>query len=294
MIFAIEEINNSTELLPGIKLGYQIYDSCASVPVAVHVAFQLSNGLDPVFYTGDNCSQSGMVKAVVGETGSTPSISMSRIIGPFNIPQVSPFATCACLSNKQQYPSFFRTVPSDQFQADALAKLIKHFGWTWIGAVRSDSDYGNNGMASFLDAARKEGICVEYSESFYRTHPRSRIQRVADVIRRSTAMVVVAFAASGDLRLLLEELLLEPSPPRQWIGSEAWVTNTDMLRFSFCAGAIGFAIERSVIPGLRDFLLDLSPSKVAASPVLTEFWEDAFNCRLGKSEKDVNRQSPCH
>ncbi|KAF1394153.1 hypothetical protein PFLUV_G00023570 [Perca fluviatilis] len=294
MIFAIEEINNSTELLPGIKLGYQIYDSCASVPVAVHVAFQLSNGLDPVIYTGDNCSQSGIVMAVIGETGSTPSISISRIIGPFNIPQVSHFATCACLSDKQQYPSFFRTVPSDQFQADALAKLVKHFGWTWIGAVRSDSDYGNNGMASFLDAARKEGICVEYSESFYRTQPRSRIQRVADVIRRSTAMVVVAFAASGDLRLLLEELSLEPSPRRQWIGSEAWVTNTDMLRFSFCAGAIGFAIERSVIPGLRDFLLDLSPSKVAASPVLTEFWEDAFNCRLGKSEKDVYRQSPGH
>ncbi|KAF1394154.1 hypothetical protein PFLUV_G00023580 [Perca fluviatilis] len=283
MIFAIEEINNSTELLPGIKLGYQIYDSCASVTVAVHVAFQLSNGLDPVFYTGDNCSQSGMVKAVVGETGSMPSISMSRIIGPFNIPQVSHFATCACLSNKQQYPNFFRTVPSDQFQADALAKLVKHFGWTWIGAVRSDSDYGNNGMASFLDAARKEGICVEYSESFHRTHPHSRIQRVADVIRRSTAMVVVAFVALGDIRILLDELSLEPSPPRQWIGSEAWVTDPELLKFIFCAGAIGFGIERSVIPGLRDFLLDLSPSKVSVSPVLTEFWEDAFNCRLGKS-----------
>ncbi|KAM8768481.1 extracellular calcium-sensing receptor-like [Acanthopagrus schlegelii] len=283
MVFAIEEINNSTELLPGITLGYQIHDSCASVPVAMQVTFQLSNGLDPVFYTGENCSQSGMVMAIIGESGSTPSISMSRIISLFDIPQVSHFATCACLSDKQQYPSFFRTIPSDKFQADALAKLIKHFGWTWIGAVRSDSDYGNNGMASFLDAAQKEGICVEYSESFYRTHPRSRIQRVADVIRRSTSTVIVAFAASGDLRILLEELSLEPSPPRQWIGSEAWVTDPDMLRFSFCAGAIGFGIEKSVIPGLREFLLDLSPPKLAASPLLTEFWEDAFNCRLGTS-----------
>lgn len=210
MIFAMEEINNSTELLPGVTLGYQIHDSCASVPVAVDVAFQLSNGPEPTFYTEDKCSHSGMVLAVIGESGSTPSISMSRVIGSFNIPQVnnliifgrmcfvsdqlcytalfffkvSHFATCACLSDKQQYPTFFRTIPSDRFQADALAKLLKHFGWTWIGAVRSDSDYGNNGMASFLDAAHKEGICVEYSESFYRTHPRSRIQRVADIIRR--------------------------------------------------------------------------------------------------------------
>uniref|UniRef100_A0AAQ6IB42 G-protein coupled receptors family 3 profile domain-containing protein n=1 Tax=Anabas testudineus TaxID=64144 RepID=A0AAQ6IB42_ANATE len=88
MIFAIEEINNSTKLLPGIRLGYQIHDSCASVPMAVKVAFQLTNGLDHVFYTCDNCSQSGMVMAIVGASGSTPSISMSRVIGSFNVPQI--------------------------------------------------------------------------------------------------------------------------------------------------------------------------------------------------------------
>uniref|UniRef100_A0A3Q1GND2 Extracellular calcium-sensing receptor-like n=1 Tax=Acanthochromis polyacanthus TaxID=80966 RepID=A0A3Q1GND2_9TELE len=285
MIFAIEEINNSPELLPGITLGYQIYDSCASVPGTIKVAFQLTNGLDVVFHPSDNCSQSGMVLAIIGDSGSTLSISISRLVGPFNIPQVSYYSTCECLSDKQQYPSFFRTIPSDRFQADALAKLVKHFGWTWIGAVRSDSDYGNNGMASFLDAARKEGICVEYSESFYRAHPRSRVRRVADVIRRSTAVVIVAFLATGEMKLLLEELEKEPSPPRQWIGSETWVTDPQMLRFSFCAGAIGFGIQQSVIPGLREFLLDLPPSKVAASTLLTEFWEDSFNCAA--SDKSV-------
>ncbi|XP_017280148.1 extracellular calcium-sensing receptor-like [Kryptolebias marmoratus] len=283
MMFAIEEINNSTELLPGIKLGYRIYDSCSSVPGAVDVAFQLSNGKDPVFYKGSNCSQSGVVMAVVGDSGSSQSIGLSSIIGSFNISQVSHFATCACLSDKQQYPTFFRTVPSDQFQVDALAKLVKHFGWTWIGAVYSDSDYGNYGMASFLNAAKREGICVEYSESFYRTDPLSKIQRVADVIRRSTAIAVFAFLSNGDMKVLLEELVREPTPPRQWIGSEAWITDPLLMGFSFCSGAIGVGIQPSIIPGLRNFLLDLSPSEVAASSLLTEFWEDAFNCTLTES-----------
>uniref|UniRef100_A0A3P9P965 Receptor ligand binding region domain-containing protein n=1 Tax=Poecilia reticulata TaxID=8081 RepID=A0A3P9P965_POERE len=299
MIFAIEEINNSTELLPGVKLGYQIHDSCASVPVAVHVAFQLANGHDSVFHTADECSQSGTVMAVIGESGSTPSISMSRVIGSFKIPQVdsfvSPYSTCACLSDKKQYPTFFRTIPSDQFQADALAKLVKHFGWTWIGAVRSDSDYGNNGMAAFLEVALREGICVEYSEAFYRTNPRSKIQRVADIIRRflydlhmSTSKVVVAFVAIGDMKVLLEELAQEPPPPRQWVGSEAWITEPQLLSYTFCAGAIGVAIQQSVIPGFRDFLLDLSPSEVRGSSVLTEFWEDAFNCSNYTSKRMCN------
>ncbi|XP_029629673.1 extracellular calcium-sensing receptor-like [Salmo trutta] len=282
MIFAVEEINNSSYLLPGVTLGYQVHDSCNSVPMAVKVAFQLANGLDPMFDTGEQCSGSATVTAIIGESASTPTISMLRIISPFGIPQVSHSSTCACLSDKKQYPTFFRTIPSDQFQAAALAHLIRHFGWTWIGAVRSDNDYGNNGMAAFLHAAQEEGICVEYSEAFSRTNPLSRVQRVADVIRSSTARVVVAFVSTWDMRTLLEEMDRLPSPPRQWIGSESWVTNPDMLHFGLCAGAIGFGIQRSVIPGLRDFLLDLSLQKVSNSPLLTEFWEGAFGCRLGK------------
>lgn len=108
---------------------------------------------------------------------------------------------------------------------------------------------------------------------------------------RSTAVVIVAFVASGDMRILLEELSQKPSTPRQWIGSEAWVTDPDMLRFTFCAGAVGFGIQQTIIPGLREFLLDLTPAKILASSVLTEFWENAFNCRLGKSMNGVVQYS---
>uniref|UniRef100_A0A671QHU9 Extracellular calcium-sensing receptor-like n=1 Tax=Sinocyclocheilus anshuiensis TaxID=1608454 RepID=A0A671QHU9_9TELE len=255
--FAIQEINNSSDLLPGITLGYHIYDSCASVPMVMKVAVQLTNGVDLVYNDTDACVKSAAVLALVGESGSTAAISTSRLFGRFGIPQVH-YATCACLSDKRQHPTFFRTIPSDHHQAAALARMVKHFGWTWIGAVRSDSDYGNNGMASFLKAAEQEGICVEYSEAYYRTQPRSKLKRVADVIRRSTARVIVAFVAAGDMRFLLQELSQQPPPPMQWIGSEAWVTDPQMLRFNLCIGAVGFAIPRSVIPGFRNFLLDLS------------------------------------
>ena len=98
-------------------------------------------------------------------------------------------------------------------------------------------------------------------------------------------MTIVAFTALGDMRILLEELASKPFPSRQWIGSESWVTNHEMLRFGFCAGAIGFGIPQSVIPGFREYLLDISPTNVAASQLLTEFWEGAFNCQLEKSER---------
>uniref|UniRef100_A0A8C2CDU9 G-protein coupled receptors family 3 profile domain-containing protein n=1 Tax=Cyprinus carpio TaxID=7962 RepID=A0A8C2CDU9_CYPCA len=48
------DINNSSDLLPGVTLGYHIYDSCASVPVAIKVALQIANGLDLVFNDTDS------------------------------------------------------------------------------------------------------------------------------------------------------------------------------------------------------------------------------------------------
>ncbi|XP_066540651.1 extracellular calcium-sensing receptor-like isoform X1 [Hoplias malabaricus] len=287
MEFTINEINKRTDLLPGITLGYQIYDSCAAVPMAIKVTFQFANGREQVFNDKYGCpnSATAAVPAILGDTNSTPSVSMARFLGLLGIPQVSHFATCACLSDKRQFPAFLRTVPSDHHQAAALARIVKYFGWTWIGAVRSDSDYGNYGMASFLKAAQEEGICVEYSEAFYRTDPRSKVERVANVIRSSTARVIVAFMNAGEMEVLLEELVRNPPPPLQWICSDTLIMNTKFLRYNMCAGAIGFGIPKSVIPGLREYLLDLSPAQVLKSPLLTEFWETSFSCSLTGSSK---------
>lgn len=46
MVFALEEINHSTTLLPGVKLGYYIRDSCAMHPWAMKAALSLVGGDD--------------------------------------------------------------------------------------------------------------------------------------------------------------------------------------------------------------------------------------------------------
>lgn len=87
------------------------------------------------------------------------------------------------------------------------------------------------------------------------------------------------------MRILFDELSREPPPPRQWIGTEAWVTHPGSLRYTFCAGAIGFAIQQAVIPGLKEFLEDVSVTEETTSAVLTQFWEEAFKCRMGNCER---------
>ncbi|KAL0168399.1 hypothetical protein M9458_036621, partial [Cirrhinus mrigala] len=85
LIFAIEEINNSTQLLPGVSLGYKIYDSCGSIAQAIFSGMALMNGYEETL--GDTtCSRPPAVNAIVGESNSSPTIALASIAGPFSLP----------------------------------------------------------------------------------------------------------------------------------------------------------------------------------------------------------------
>ncbi|KAG7268355.1 hypothetical protein CRUP_019565 [Coryphaenoides rupestris] len=68
--------------------------------------------------------------------------------GAFSL--ISHLASCPCLSNRPRFPNFFRTIPSDVYQAKIMARLAKLFHWTWIGAVIANNDYGHLAMQKLL------------------------------------------------------------------------------------------------------------------------------------------------
>ncbi|CAL8352987.1 unnamed protein product [Lota lota] len=281
MMFAIEEINNSTELLPGITLGYSIFDSCPSIPLSIRASLNLMNGWKGM--EGEGSCKKPTVQAVIGETTSTSTIGIASTMGPFHIPVISHSATCACLSNRREYESFFRTIPSDIYQSQALAKLVKYFGWTWVGAIRTNSDYGNGGMATFLKAAEKEGVCVEYSLPIYRTDPRKWFLNVVDIIKKSTSKVIVAFADGTDLDILIKELYIQNVTGLQWVGSEGWITYryiASPVNYAVVQGAVGFAAQNAHVPGLQEFLVNSRPSTQPDDQGLVELWENVFSCTL--------------
>ncbi|XP_048121106.1 extracellular calcium-sensing receptor-like [Alosa alosa] len=285
LIFAIEEINNNTNLLPGTTLGYKIYDSCSSITLGIRSAMALMNGYGETL-SDKSCQRPPAVQAIVGESGSTPTIGILTAVGPFSIPVVSHFATCACLSNTNRFPTFFRTIPSDYYQSRALVELVKLFGWTWVGTVRSRSDYGNNGIATFLEAAEELGICVEYSEAYFRTDPKEDLLRIIEVMKTATAKVVVAFMSLGDIIPLLKELAQHNVSGLQWVGSESWITSkgiSETKAYRFLTGAVGFAIGNVKLEGLKEFLINVHPSKAPQNLLLREFWETVFQCSFENS-----------
>ncbi|XP_058244097.1 extracellular calcium-sensing receptor-like [Hemibagrus wyckioides] len=278
--YAIEEINNSSSLLPGVSLGYKIFDTCGSPTQGVKIAMTLVNGNENSV-SEQFCTKPAQVQAIIGETYSSVSMAISKSVGPFSMPLISYYSTCECLSDKRKYPSFLRTIPSDYYQTLALAEMVKHFGWTWVGAIRRDDDYGNNGMAAFTKIAEQLGICLEYSLPFFRTYSQERVLRIVEQIKSSTSRVIVGFVTPREFEILLYVFSEHNITGYQWVGTEGWIADpvaATLDKYNILQGAVGLAIPKTTVRGLKDFILDIKPLKSVGSAIFTKFWEALFTC----------------
>lgn len=86
MALAVEEINNRKDLLPEHTLAYEIFDSCATPVMAQKAVLAALNGQDVV--QSFICSGASPLLGLIGESGSSQSIVVSRTLEPFRIPMV--------------------------------------------------------------------------------------------------------------------------------------------------------------------------------------------------------------
>ncbi|XP_068441129.1 extracellular calcium-sensing receptor-like [Clinocottus analis] len=297
MAFAIDEINKNSNLVPNVTLGYSLYDNCATLVIGFSAALLLASGQEEQFLLQEKCLGTPPVLGIVGDSFSTFSIATSDVLGLFNLPIVSYFATCSCLSDRQRFPSFFRTIPSDAFQVQAMIMILKRFGWTWAGLLVSDDDYGLHVARTFQsDLAQSGGGCLAYSEILpWGEHP-AEVKRIVEIMKKSTARVVIVFAHQIHMIQLMEEVVREKVTGLQWIASEAWSASSVLQTPSFIpylSGTLGIAIRRGEIPGLRDFLLKIRPDLHSSSSsnnygqsMVMQFWENTFDCRFAPPPAD--------
>ncbi|XP_031614279.2 extracellular calcium-sensing receptor-like [Oreochromis aureus] len=289
MAFAIDEINRNANLLPNVTLGYTLYDNCVELGIGFRGALSLASGQEEQIILDDTCTGNPPVLGIVGDSSSTPSIAISSVLSLYRIPIVSYFATCSCLSDHRKYPSFFRTIPSDAFQVRAIIKILKHFDWTWAGLLISDDDYGLHAARSlqFELSLSGEG-CLDYIEVLPWDKDTDELRRIVNVMKKSTARVVIAFVHESHMINLIEEVVKENVTGLQWIASEGWTATAGVLQtpqfMPYLGGTLGIAIRRGEIPGLRDFLLQIRPdlhhNNNNGNSMVNQFWEFAFQCRF--------------
>ncbi|XP_056425655.1 extracellular calcium-sensing receptor-like [Hyla sarda] len=288
-IFTVEEINKNPDFLPNITLGFKIFDTCTVLRRAAEgTLWMLSGGEEsvPNYHCGE-----GTLAGIVGDSGSTRSILMAQILGLYRYPQISYFSTSPALNNRNLFPSFFRTIPSDTFQSKGLVKLILYFGWTWVGLLATDNDYGQLGLQVVRQGIVQAGACVAFIEYIMTGKPNRGAPHIVKVIKDSSAKVVLVLSSDSDFMPVVEELARQDITGKIWIASESWSTSTLLTKEKFqpvLMGTIGFAIHGGQMVGFVEHLNNLNPLKSSSDNFLLEFWEETFYCKWNHLQTRAN------
>ena len=208
ILFAIDAINNNSELLPNITLGYDVRDTCNNEVVAIDQTLDWieCSAIDETCFVDSKVPRSTFVGAI-GASSSSVSIPPASFYRVFTVPQISYTSTSPLLSDKECYPYFLRTVPPDTAQAQAMVDIVREFGWSIVTTVHSNDAYGEEGINAFHNLAKQNGICIDLDEGLDRDFEDRDYQRVAlELITNSTANVIVFFSFEGHVTSLLRQL----------------------------------------------------------------------------------------
>ncbi|XP_045880997.1 taste receptor type 1 member 1 [Meles meles] len=259
MRFGIEEINNSTTLLPNVTLGYQLYDVCsesANVYATLNVLSVL--GTHHIEVQANPARSSPAALAVIGPDTTSHAATTAALLSPFLVPLVSYEASSGMLGVKRYYPSFLRTIPSDEHQVEVLVLLLQRFGWVWISLVGSDGDYGQLGVRALEELAPQQGICIAFKDIIpFSAYPGSeRMQAMMLHLARARTTVVVVFSGRQLARVFFESVVLANLTAKVWIASEDWAISRHISSVPGIWGigtVLGVAIRQRLVPGLKEF-----------------------------------------
>ncbi|XP_018416468.1 PREDICTED: extracellular calcium-sensing receptor-like [Nanorana parkeri] len=280
--YAVKEINSDPRILSNITLGFRFYDPCRALQKELQGTLCMLSGQNKAI-PNFQCQQKERLAAIIGHSTSTYSIIMAHILGLTRYPQISYLSTSHLLSDRTQFPSFFRTVPSDVFQSQGLAHLVLHFGWTWVGLIAFDNDYGFHGIRILQQNILRLGVCVEFIVYIQSSRPDRNMPHIIQTIKKSTAKAVVIFAPEAELIFLFNGLIKPNVTGKTWVASEAWATSSILLnenKWEILLGTVGFAFHSDYFEGFHELFNRIKFSNESVDTLNNMFLEGNIGCEF--------------
>ena len=285
-------------MLPGIKLGAKIYDTCRSQTIGSDGAKEIikyilreENGTSPL-------------SGVIGPFRSDVSVAVANLLRVFNIPQVSYGSTTPVLSDKDLYGYFLRTVPSNSFQGKAMVDVVRYFGWSYVMTVYSPGQYGEKGMEKFYEEAERAGLCIANKKKLpaFPTEEdfENTIQELLQIRKTNShgrLDVVVLFCIQRDNRGLVQAAnkVLSYGERFAWLATNSWGDREQVTEGVEEAGegAITINYIEGKVDRFKDYFVNLTPSNNKYGPWFDEFYQETLKCKLLNSSKSLDYGREC-
>ncbi|XP_053305442.1 vomeronasal type-2 receptor 26-like [Spea bombifrons] len=280
-MFAIGEINSHPEMLPNITLGYHLFDSCSNEKKTVKSVLQILSGPGKTV-PNYSCTKRGTLAGFIGDELSDTTIPMAQILGLYGYAQISYGATHSVLSDRRVYPTFFRTVQNEHVSYYILSKLLKYFGWNWVGILTTDDESGDKESQVLTKYMKDDGICAEYViKIHYFQSMVESFEYAFKTIERSSSQVIIFCGSFSEAFMFIIRETKHSLINKYVILGTTWSSNTFLFRhFSdvFNGTLTLKAYYSDHVPKLSFFLEKFHPKSYPNDKLLEDLWVTAFEC----------------
>ncbi|XP_074536724.1 taste receptor type 1 member 1-like [Halichoeres trimaculatus] len=293
MRFSIEEINNSTNLLPDISLGYEMFDHCSDAQnfPGIFNLISVNGQIQPWVETQKqqtNNSDMSRVIAVVGPFTSTQALTVTPWFMADFIPTVSYGSTSSVFSEKAKFPSFLRTVHPNKDVIEVIVTILLHFNWRWVAFLNSDNDFGIDGLEMFRKRIKKSEICLGYTKGLGSDTNYPQIFRQIEAQRINT---IIVFAPKLTAEGLIMSAIRLNITDKVWIADDGWSLNKKLPHekgIRSIGTVLGVAQPVITIPGFNDFIYSTKSQNDCENEKPNMFCNQVCKCRNLSAEEIIS------
>ncbi|XP_052610976.1 vomeronasal type-2 receptor 116-like [Peromyscus californicus insignis] len=286
-IFAIEEINRNTHILPNTSLGFEIYNVKNNQWNIMQEAFLFLTGIgiDIPNYT---CRRENKAAALLTGRSWIISAQVGRLLNLYNYPQINFGRFDTILSDRVQFSSLYQTAPKDTSLSYGIVILMVHFSWTWVGLVLVDDHNGAEILSQFRREMDSNHVCVAFvemiTENWINLGYKSKTSHRQ--ILKSSANVVILYDVTKSFYGIIIYLGEFSVTWKVWIIKSQWDITTDVPYFIFDPfhGSLIFEQHHAEISHFRKFVQTYNPSKYPEDYILALLWNKYFNCSFSGSD----------
>lgn len=225
------------------------------------------------------------VIAIVGALSSSVTLVVADLATTIRLPIISYSASSPDLDNRNRYPFFLRTVPSDTLQVQGMVSVLLELGVSHVGLVYIDDAYGQGGKLRLQQEAVSRNICVEDPISVTQNMKDEYVEK--DVIKKlytQQVIVVLLFAIDSVVQQILDVMVDKFSTNRDpliFISSEGWGSNLNLLSQA-SVGSIVFNIAAQAYSNDHyiKYLNNLRPFNNDENRWIPRYFEDYNKCDM--------------
>uniref|UniRef100_A0A6Q2YWP1 G-protein coupled receptors family 3 profile domain-containing protein n=1 Tax=Esox lucius TaxID=8010 RepID=A0A6Q2YWP1_ESOLU len=187
---ALDLVNNRTDILPDYELELIYYDSMCDPGESTKLLYDL-------LYTEP-------IKTVLMPGCSSVSTLVAEAARMWNLIVLSYGSSSPALSNRDRFPTFFRTHPSATLHNPTRVRLFQKWKWTKIATIQQTTEVFTSTLDDLEQRVKEAGIEISVRQSFL-TDPAVAVKN----LKRQDARIIVGLFYETEARKVFCEVFKE-------------------------------------------------------------------------------------